>query len=80
MIIKTGDVKWLPEQEEFLKKFYGEVTDPEAKLKMLTEKLGREAGNFYATGATPEQLPTIKVKCLEHDLLVANGLLKPNYH
>jgi hypothetical protein len=79
MIIKTGDVKWLLAQEEFLKTFYGEVTDPETKLKMLAKKLGKEVENFYATDAKPEKFITLTIKFLEHDLLVANNLFKPDY-
>jgi hypothetical protein len=83
-------MNWTLEQQCFLNEFYQGVTDPDTKISMLIQATGGGTVSFHATeldcfGALKsisdsEILITQKIACLEYDLLVFNGLLKPELY
>jgi hypothetical protein len=76
---------WTTKQREFLANFYGEITDPDMKISLLTKTLGHEIGNFHVLTREMQSLEdshvvvTTKIACLEYELLEKEKLLIPDY-
>ncbi len=82
-------MQWEIVQQNFLDNFYQGITDPDTKISMLIDATGGGQVSFHATGfnkngkiksySNSEILTSLKIKLLEHELLVLNNLLKPVY-